>query len=113
MGAAAIHPEEHLAEELEALDVSATEPARKIGVPTNRVTRISNWTRAVTGDTAPRPGRFFGTSAQFWLNLQSRYELRRAEAKAGGAIRGLPRLKRLLGWQGRQAKISGAGGCFD
>ena len=80
MGLSAIHAGEHLAEELSALDMSAAELARRIGVPTNRVTQILNGTRSVTGDTALRLGHFFGTSAQFWLNLQRLYDLRRAES---------------------------------
>jgi addiction module HigA family antidote len=94
MALAAIHPGEHLAEELKALDMSAAELARKIAVPTNRVTQIVNGTRAVTGDTALRLAHFFGTSAQFWLNLQSLYELRLAQEKTGKSIRALPTLKR-------------------
>jgi addiction module HigA family antidote len=94
MALVAIHPGEHLAEELEALDMSAAELARKIHVPTNRVTQILNGTRSITGDTALRLAHFFGTSAQFWLNLQSLYELRVAEEKAGKSIKGLPKLKR-------------------
>jgi len=92
--AAAIHPGEHLAEELDALDMSAAELARKIRVPTNRVTQILNGSRSITGDTALRLGHFFGTSAQFWLNLQSLYDLRLAEEKAGSSIKSLPRLRR-------------------
>ena len=94
MALTAIHPGEHLAEELEALDMSAAELARKIGVPTNRVTQILNGTRGVTGDTALRLAHFFGTSAQFWLNLQSLYDLRVAQEKVGRSIKGLPTLKR-------------------
>jgi antitoxin HigA-1 len=94
MALTAIHPGEHLAEELEALDMSAAELARKINVPTNRITQILNGTRAITGDTALRLAHFFGTSAQFWLNLQSLYELRLARAKAGKSIKALPTLKR-------------------
>jgi antitoxin HigA-1 len=94
MAVTAIHPGEHLAEELEALDMSAAELARKIAVPTNRVTQILNGTRTITGDTALRLAHFFGTSAQFWLNLQSLYDLRLAEEKAGKSIKGLPRLNR-------------------
>jgi addiction module HigA family antidote len=94
MGPTAIHPGEHLVEELEALDMSAAELARKIHVPTNRVTQILNGTRSITGDTALRLAHFFGTSAQFWLKLQSLYELRVAEEKAGKSIKALPRLKR-------------------
>ncbi len=94
MPVTAIHPGEHLAEELDALDMSAAELARRIRVPTNRVTQIMNGTRSITGDTALRLAHFFGTSAQFWLNLQSLYELRLAKQKAGKAINALPKLKR-------------------
>ncbi len=89
----AIHPGEHLAEELEALSMSAAELGRQLKVPTNRVTEILNGQRSVTGDTALRLGHFFGTSAQFWLNLQSIYDLRLAEEKSGKTIRVLPTLK--------------------
>ena len=94
MAVMAIHPGEHLAEELDALGMSAAELARKLAVPTNRVTQILNGTRSITGDTALRLGHFFGTSPQFWLNLQSLYDVRVAEQKTGKAIRSLPRLKR-------------------
>jgi addiction module HigA family antidote len=94
MALTAIHPGEHLAEELEALDMSAAELARKIDVPTNRVTQILNGTRGITGDTALRLAHFFGTSAQFWLNLQSLYDLRVAQVKIGKSIKALPTLKR-------------------
>jgi addiction module HigA family antidote len=90
----AIHPGEHLAEELEALGMSAAELARQLKVPTNRVTGILNGQRAVTGDTALRLGHFFGTSPEFWLNLQSLYDLRLADQKAGKSIRILPTLKK-------------------
>ena len=94
MALTAIHPGEHLAEELEALDMSAAALARKLGVPTNRVTQIVNGTRSITGDTALRLAHFFGASAQFWLNLQGLYDLRLAQQKAGKSIKALPRLKR-------------------
>jgi antitoxin HigA-1 len=94
MPVTAIHPGEHLAEELQALDMSAAELARKIAVPTNRVTQILNGTRSITGDTALRLGHFFRTAPQFWLNLQTLYDVRIAEQKAGKAIRNLPRLNR-------------------
>jgi antitoxin HigA-1 len=94
MPVTAIHPGEHLAEELKALDMSAAELARKLDVPTNRVTQILNGTRSITGDSALRLGHFFGTSAQFWLNLQTLYDLRLAQRKSGRAIKSLPRLKR-------------------
>lgn len=94
MALVAIHPGEHLAEELEALNMSSAELARQIHVPTNRVTQILNGTRAITGDTALRLAHFFGTSAQFWLNLQSLYDLRLAQEKVGKSIKALPTLKR-------------------
>ena len=94
MALSAIHPGEHLAVELDALDMSAAELARKIDVPTNRVTQILNGTRGITGDTALRLAHFFGTSAQFWLNLQSLYDLRVAQVKIGKSIKALPTLKR-------------------
>jgi antitoxin HigA-1 len=94
MPVTAIHPGEHLAEELEALQMSAAELARKLGVPTNRITQILNGTRSITGDTALRLAHFFGTSPQFWLNLQTLYDLRLAQQKTGRSIKSLPRLKR-------------------
>jgi addiction module HigA family antidote len=93
MGMLAIHPGEHLAEELNELEMSAARLTRQLKVPTNRMTEILNGQRAVTGDTALRLGHFLGTSAEFWLNLQKLYELRLAEKKAGKAIRALPTLK--------------------
>ena len=88
-----MHPGERLAEELRVVNMSATELARRIKVPTNRVTKILNGQRAITGDTALRLARFFGTDAEFWLNLQSLHELRVAEAKVGRLIKRLPTLK--------------------
>jgi addiction module HigA family antidote len=93
MAVIAIHPGEHLAEELKALDMSAAELARQLDVPTNRVTQILNGTRAITGDTALRLAHFFGSSAEFWLNLESLYELWLAQEKAGKSIKALPTLK--------------------
>jgi addiction module HigA family antidote len=93
MAVTAIHPGEQLAEELDALDMSAAELARQLDVPTNRITQILNGTRAITGDTALRLAHFFGTSAEFWLNLQSLYDLRLAQEKAGKSIKALPTLK--------------------
>ena len=89
-----IHPGETLREDLEALGMSAAELARRIEVPVNRITQILNGQRAVTGDTALRLGRFFGTSGEFWLNLQKLYELRRAEREHGVEIARLPSLGR-------------------
>jgi len=95
MAPMAIHPGEHLAEELRELGMSAAELARRLDVPTNRVTEILNGKRAITGDTALRLAHFFGTTAEFWLNLQSLFELRVAEKKNGRSIKGLPTLKHL------------------
>ena len=92
MGRSAIHPGEHLAEQLEELAMSAAELGRQIKVPTNRITEILNGQRAITGDTALRLGHFFGTSAEFWMNLQKLYELRLAEQKAWDIIKTLPTL---------------------
>jgi antitoxin HigA-1 len=93
MAVTAIHPGEHLAEELKELGMSAAELARKLDVPTNRITGILNGQRAITGDTALRLAHYFGTSPEFWLNLQSLYELRVAQRKVGKALTALPRLK--------------------
>jgi len=86
----AVHPGEVLREELDELGVTPTEFARQIEVPPNRVSQIIAGKRAVTGDTALRFGHWFGTDPQFWLNLQSAYELRLAEEKAGRDIARLP-----------------------
>jgi addiction module HigA family antidote len=88
----AVHPGEHLAEQLEELGMSAVELARRIKVPTNRVTQVLNGQRAITGDMALRLGHFFGTSAEFWLNLQKLFELRLAERESGKAVKALPTL---------------------
>ena len=103
MGRSAIHPGEHLAEQLQALDMSAAELARRLKVPTNRITEILNGQRSVTGDTALRLGHFFGTSPEFWLNLQKLYELRLAEQKSGEMIRALPRLSKAMNIPGGNA----------
>jgi addiction module HigA family antidote len=91
----AIHPGEHLYEELEALSMSAAELARRLDVPSNRISQILKGERDISADTAMRLGHFFGTSAQFWLNLQAIYDLRVAEKTNGRAIRALPTLKRI------------------
>ncbi len=91
----AIHPGEHLAEELKAMGMSAAEFSRQISVPTNRVTQIMNGRRSITGDTALRLGHYFGTSAEFWLNLQSIYEIRLARQKSGRSINTLPTINSL------------------
>lgn len=85
-----IHPGEILADELKELGVSPTELARQLNVPANRVTQIIQGKRAITGDTALRLGHWFKISAEFWLNLQSAYDLRVAEQTVGEEIEALP-----------------------
>jgi len=101
MARTAIHPGQHLAEQLKELGMSAAELGRQLKVPTNRITGILNGQRAVTGDSALRLAHFFGTSAEYWLNLQKVYELRIAEQKAGETIRSLPKLAEHLKRQNR------------
>lgn len=86
-----IHPGEHLAEELRELGISAAELARRLDVPVNRITSIMNGQRGITADTALRLGHWFGTSPEFWLNLQKLYELRLAQNEVGDKIGKLPR----------------------
>jgi addiction module HigA family antidote len=86
-----IHPGEHLAEELRELGISAAELSRQIDVPVNRITGIIHGQRGITADTALRLGHWFGTSPQFWMNLQQNYELRLAESQVGAKIAVLPR----------------------
>jgi addiction module HigA family antidote len=87
-----IHPGEHLAEELNALGISAAELSRQIDVPVNRITEILNGRRDVTADTALRLGHWSGTSPGFWLNLQTLYELRHARQEVGDRVKRLPKL---------------------
>jgi addiction module HigA family antidote len=86
----AIHPGEHLAEELRELGMSAAELARQVDVPVNRITQIMRGQRGITADTALRLGHWFGTGPQVWMNLQQLYELRLAEREVGAAVRRLP-----------------------
>ena len=76
-----IHPGEHLADELKALGMSANELAKELGVPTNRLTEIIRGKRGISGDTALRLGRWFGTGPDIWMNLQKK--LRTAAGGAG------------------------------
>lgn len=80
------HPGEILRDELEELGLSANAFAGKIRVPTNRITEILAARRSVTAETALRLARFFGTSAQFWMNLQSNYDLKTAAIASGKDI---------------------------
>jgi len=81
-----IHPGEILREEMEELKLSARQLAAALHVPTNRVTGILNEQRAITADTALRLARFFGTTPEFWMNLQTAYELRRTRFDHGEKI---------------------------
>lgn len=78
-GMSPVHPGEILQEELTELGMSARSLAESIKVPVNRITAIVNGERAVTVDIARRLGRYWGTSTEFWLNLQQSYEIRKAE----------------------------------
>lgn len=98
----AVHPGERLAKHLSDLKMSAAELGRQLKVPANRITEILNKQRAITGDTALRLGHFFGTTAEYWLNLQAIYELRVAEQKSGADIRSLPTLQMRNKKQGSQ-----------
>jgi addiction module HigA family antidote len=86
----AVHPGEILADELRELGISATELARQLAVPPNRITQIIKGKRSVTGDTALRLAHWFGTDPQFWLNLQTAYEVDIAIERAGDEIKKLP-----------------------
>lgn len=90
---APIHPGEVLADELEALEMSAAELARRIRVPTNRITQILRAERSLSADTALRLGRFFGTSARFWFNLQQLHDLDAAMAHLGSELEGITPLE--------------------
>jgi antitoxin HigA-1 len=85
-----IHPGEILGDELREIGISANQLARQLKVPQNRISQIIAGKRAITGDTALRLGHWFRNSAEFWLNLQSAYELRLAEQAAGPEIEALP-----------------------
>ncbi len=86
----AIHPGEILADELNELQITPTELSRQISVPPNRISQIIQGRRAIIGDTALRLGHWFQTSAQFWLNLQSAYDLRVANDEIGREVAALP-----------------------
>lgn len=86
----AAHPGEVLKEELGELGVSPTELARQIDVPANRMSQIINGKRSITGDTALRLGHWFKTSPQFWMNLQTQFELVSAQKAKGKNIQALP-----------------------
>ena len=82
-----IHPGEILREDvLKELGLSANALAKSLGVPTNRITAIVNLQRGITADTALRLSHYLGTTPEFWLNLQTSYDLKKAEADVGRDI---------------------------
>ncbi len=85
-----VHPGEILADELGELGITPTELSRQIGVPPNRISQIIQGKRAITGDTALRLGHWFRSSPEFWLNLQTAYDLRVASKEVGRTIARLP-----------------------
>ena len=82
-----LHPGEYLGSVLEDAGLSANAVALALRVPANRLTEILNGRRAITADTAMRLGRYFGTSAQMWVNLQAKYDLEAAEEKLAERIK--------------------------
>ena len=85
-----VHPGEILREELAEMDLSPTAFARQIDVPPNRISQIIAGKRSVTGDTALRFGHWFGIEPQFWINLQTQFDLAAADRRVGAAVRALP-----------------------
>ncbi|QJU53955.1 HigA family addiction module antitoxin [Herbiconiux sp. KACC 21604] len=91
---APIHPGEVLREDfIEGFGITQNKLAVSIGVPPRRINEIVHGKRAVTADTALRLGRYFGTSAQFWLNLQTKYDLDLAEDRVSEQIAAITPLK--------------------
>ena len=86
----AAHPCKVLKDELEELGITPTELARQIDVPANRMSQIIAGKRAITGDTALRLGHWFKTDPQFWMNLQTQFELVAAHKESGKVIGKLP-----------------------
>lgn len=88
-----IHPGEILADELEEIGVSSAALSRTLRVPPNRISQLVAGKRAITADTALRLARYFGTSADLWMNLQKTYELDLARKEAGKEINSIPQRK--------------------
>ena len=82
----AVHPGRILKRELASRELSANKLALALRVPSGRVTSILNGNRAITPETALRLSRYFGNSAQFWMNLQTNYDLTVAEQEMGQKI---------------------------
>ncbi|WP_249159237.1 HigA family addiction module antitoxin [Bradyrhizobium jicamae] len=81
-----VHPGRFLKRELTARQLSANRLSLDIGVPSGRITDILNGRRGITADTAVRLGRYFGNSAQFWLDLQGQYDIGVVEREKGAEI---------------------------
>jgi antitoxin HigA-1 len=81
-----VHPGRTLAAELAARSLTANALALKLRVPANRVSDIVRGHRAISPETALRLGRYFGTSAQFWMNLQANYDLAIARQELGAIV---------------------------
>lgn len=81
------YPGRLLKRELKARALSANRLALDIGVPSGRITDILNGRRSITANTAVRLGRYFGNSAQFWLDLQSQYDIAMVERERGAEIK--------------------------
>jgi len=82
-----VHPGEVLSEEfLTPMEISQYRLAKDISVPARRINEIVHGTRSITADTALRLGRYFGTSAQFWLNLQNHFDLETQQDKIGNRL---------------------------
>ncbi len=82
----AAHPGRLLKREVESRGLSANRLALDLGVPSGRITDILNGRRAISADTAVRLGRYFGNSAQFWLDLQGQFEIATVEREKGEEI---------------------------
>lgn len=82
-----VHPGRILKRELEARNVSANKLALALRVPSGRISQILNQKRGISAETALRLGRYFGNSAQFWMNLQTRYDLAVVEEEKGAQIK--------------------------
>ena len=81
-----VHPGRVLKRELAARGLSANKLSLALRVPSGRVTSILNGKRAISPDTALRLARYFGNSARFWMNLQTRYDIAVAERESGERI---------------------------
>ena len=90
-----IHPGEILGDELEEINLSAAKLAHSLDVPANRISQIISGKRNISADTALRLGRYFGTTPDFWMNLQKTYELDLARADIGSEIERLPQRERV------------------